>query len=168
MTFEIDRNPETSYDCPFFDAEGQVAEDLRVPLIRNGVLENLLATKQTAAQYGLRAAGTAGAVYDGVPGVSIPSIRVKPTAASLAELVPGESVLVVTASGGDTTPQGHFATPVQCAFLMEDGKPVGRLPELSVSGDFFDLLGKDWIGAVAGDPQPNSLYCAVRMKVEKQ
>ena len=168
LTFEIDRNPETSYDCPFFDAEGQVAEDLRVPLIRNGVLENLLATKQTAAQYGLRAAGTAGAVYDGVPGVSIPSIRVKPTAASLAELVPGKSVLVVTASGGDTTPQGHFATPVQCAFLMEDGKPVGRLPELSVSGDFFDLLGKNWIGAVAGDPQPNSLYCAVRMKVEKQ
>lgn len=168
LTFEVDYNPETSFDSPFFDAEGQVAADLRVPLIRNGVLENLLTTKQTAAQYGLPASGTAGAAYDGVPGISIPAIRVRPTAGSLAELVPGKSILVIAASGGDTTPQGHFATPVQCAFLMEDGRPVGRLPELSVSGDFFDLLGKDWIGAVSGDPQPDSAYCAVRMKVEKQ
>ena len=126
LTFEIDRNPETSYDCPFFDAEGQVAEDLRVPLIRNGVLENLLATKQTAAQYGLRAAGTAGAVYDGVPGVSIPSIRVTPTAASLAELVPGGSVLGVNASGGGATPEGHLGTAGQGASPTGGREPGDR------------------------------------------
>ncbi len=168
LTFEIDRNPETALDVPFFDAEGQVAEDERVPLIREGVLANLLATKQTAAQYGLHSAGTAGSAYDGVPSVAIPAIRVKPTAKNLAELVKGKSILVVYASGGDTTPQGHFATPVQCAFLMQDGKPVGRLPELTISGDFYDLLGKDWIGACSGDPQKDSKYCAVKMKVEKQ
>ena len=51
--------------------------------------------------------------------------------------------------------------------IVEDGKLVGRLPELNVSGDFFDLLGKDYIGAVRGDPQEDSHLCAVNMNVTK-
>ena len=35
---------------------------------------------------------------------------------------------------------------------MEDGKLVGRLPELNISGDFFDILGKNYLGAI-----PNTL-----------
>lgn len=164
LTLAVDRNPETAFGCCFFDAEGQVANDFRVPLIENGVLRNLITTKRTAQMFGLPAAGTAGATYDGVPGSAIPALSVRPTARNLAELVPGQSILAVYASGGDTTPDGRFATPVQCAFLMEDGKPVGRLPEITVSGNFFDLLGKDWLGAAVGDPAENSAYCAVRMK----
>ena len=71
------------------------------------------------------------------------------------------------ASGGDTTPDGHFATPVQLAYLMEDGKLVGRLPDLTVSGSFYDMLGKDFLGAVHVQPQPDSLLCAVTMDVKK-
>ena len=71
------------------------------------------------------------------------------------------------ASGGDTTPGGHFATPVQMAYLMEDGKFVGRLPELNIAGDVFDMLGKDYIGAVSGEPSPDSMSCAVLMDVTK-
>ncbi len=168
LTLSIDRNPETSLCNPFFDAEGQIAKDYRVPIIENGVLKNLLATKQTMAQYGIPAAGTASSAYDGVPSIGIPGIRITPTAENLAELVPGKSILVIMASGGDTTPQGHFATPVQCAFLLDNGKPVGRLPEITVSGDFFDLFGKNWVGTVEKDPQPDSSYCAVKMTVSKQ
>lgn len=168
LTLACNRDSAFSFDVPFFDAEGQVAPNLCVPLVENGVLCNLFATKQTAAQFGLTAAGTASAVYDGVPGETAAGFWVKPTVSSLAELVPGKSIRVVYASGGDTTPDGHFATPVQCAFLLEDGVPVGRLPELTVDGDFFDLLGKNWIGAVHGDPRPDSAYCAVRMNVSRQ
>ena len=71
------------------------------------------------------------------------------------------------ASGGDTTPDGHFATPVQMAYLMEDGRLVGRLPELNISGSFFDLLGSDYIGSVYGDPHPQSMLCAATMDVAK-
>ena len=50
---------------------------------------------------------------------------------------------------------------------MEDGKLVGRLPDLTVSGSFCDMLGKDFLGAVHGQPQPDSLLCAVTMDVKK-
>ncbi len=167
LTLAVDRNPATAFDCCFFDAEGQVAKDYRVPLIEDGVLRNLLVTKRTAELFGLPSAGTAGAAYDGVPSSAIPSLYIRPTARNLAELVPGKSIQIIFSSGGDTTPDGRFATPVQCAFLMEDGKPVGRLPELVVSGSFFDLLGKDWLGASPADPAEGFGYCAVRMKVAR-
>ena len=90
-----------------------------------------------------------------------------PTVRSLNELVPGKAVYVVMASGGDTTPDGHFATPVQMAYLMENGKLVGRLPELNIGGNFYDMLGNDYIGAVIGDFHPDSILCAVNMDVRK-
>ena len=74
---------------------------------------------------------------------------------------------MVLASGGDTTPDGHFATPVQMSYLMEGGKLVGRLPELNIGGNFFDLLGKDFLGAVHNEPMTGDLLCAVNMDVTK-
>ncbi len=71
------------------------------------------------------------------------------------------------ASGGDMTPEGHCATPVQMAYLVENGKLVGRLPELNISGNFFELLGKDYLGTVHGTPQLKSMLSAVTMDVNK-
>ncbi len=167
LTVRDDMNPSTVPAACLFDDEGCVAPDYRPTLIENGVLKGLLTTKKTAAQYGLPNLGTAQAAYDGVPGLGFHRVWLDPTAKSLKELVPGKAVFVVTASGGDATPDGHFATPVQMAYLMEDGELVGRLPDLTISGHFFDLLGKDYIGAVHGDPQEDSLWSAVVMDVAK-
>ena len=167
LTFRDDMNPETAHGVCFFDAEGCTAPGFRPTLVENGVLKGLLTTKKTAARYGLPDLGTASAPYDGVPQPGFHRFYLEPTAASLRELVPGKAVLVVTASGGDATPDGHYATPVQMAYLMEDGELVGRLPELSVSGSFFDLLGRDYIGCVQGDPQEDSMMHAFVMDVEK-
>ena len=168
LTLRDDMNPETAHGVCFFDTEGCVAPDFRPILIENGVLKGLFTTKKTAGQYGLPNLGTASAPYDGVPGIGFHSLYAEPTARSLRELVPGKAVFVLVASGGDTTPEGHFATPVQMAYLMEDGKLVGRLPELSISGNFFDMLGEDYIGSVYDDPQwENSMLSAVTMDVSK-
>ena len=168
LTLRDDMNPETAHGACFFDAEGCVAPDFRPVLVENGVLRGLFTTKKTAGQYGLPNLGTASAPYDGVPGIGFHGLFSEPTAWSLRELVPGRAVFVIMASGGDTTPEGHFATPVQMAYLMEDGQLVGRLPELNVSGDFFEILGRDYIGAVKDDPQwENSMLSAVVMDVGK-
>ena len=89
------------------------------------------------------------------------------TAKSMKELVPGKAIFVVMAAGGDATPDGHFATPVQMAYLMENGELVGRLPDISVAGDFFDLFGKDYLGTVHHDPLKGSILTAFEMDVEK-
>ena len=168
LSFRIDKNPATAYGLPFFDAEGRTAPDFRPTLIENGVLKGLLTTKKTAAQYGLPALGAASAAYDGVPdlGFGEGNLWLDPTANSLKELVPGKAVYVVAAAGGDMTPDGHFATPVQMAYLLEDGEPVGRLPELNIGGSFFDLLGKDYRGAVRSASQDGAVLTAVTMDVD--
>ncbi|MBQ7065112.1 MAG: hypothetical protein IJM90_09520 [Firmicutes bacterium] len=167
LSLRDDMNPSSAYIVSFFDAEGYTVPDYRPTLIENGVLKGLFTTKKTATQYGLPDLGTASAAYDGVPGIGFHRFWLDPTAKSLKELVPGKAVYVVVASGGDATPDGHFATPVQMAFLMEDGQPVGRLPALTVSGDFGDMFGADYIGAVHNDPQENDILGAVYMDVEK-
>ena len=168
LTLRDDMNPETSHGACFFDAEGCVAPDFRPVLVEDGVLKGLLTTKKTAGQYGLPNLGTATAPYDGVPGIGLHGLYAEPTARSLRELVPGKAVFVIVASGGDTTPEGHFATPVQMAYLMEDGQITGRLPDLNVSGDFFNMLGRDYIGSVYNDPQwEDSMLSAVMMDVSK-
>lgn len=168
LTFQDDMNSATTPGVSFFDTEGCVAPNLRPTLVQNGVLTGLLTTKKSAEQFGLPNLGTAAAAYDGVPGFGYHRCYLEPTAGSLKELVPGKAIYVVVASGGDTTPDGHFATPVQMACLLEDGKLVGRLPELNIGGDFYDMLGKDYLGAVNGDlVKEDGLLCAVRMNVEQ-
>ena len=167
LTLRDDMDPAASPGVCFFDAEGCVAPDLKPALVENGVLKGLLTTKKTAAQYDLPNLGTASAAYDGVPELGFHGLYPEPTAGALKDLVPGKAVYVVMASGGDVTPEGRFATPVQMAYMMEGGKLVGRLPGLNVSGSFFDMLGRDYIGSVRGEPQDDLTVSAVEMDVEK-
>lgn len=167
LTVKDDMDPATAHGVCFFDAEGCVAADKRPAIIENGVLSGLLTTKKTAAAYGLPNIGTATAAYDGVPDLGFHGFYIEPTAKSRKELLPGKAVFAMVASGGDTTPDGRFATPVQMAYLMEDGELVGRLPDISISGNFFDLLGKDYIGSVRHELDDNTILTAVNMEVSR-
>lgn len=167
LTFGGDANGETHPGACFFDDEGQIAPDFRPLLVENGVLKSVLTSKNTAAQLGLPVSQGSVAEYDGVPSPGLRGLYVAPTAETLAELVPGKAILVVMASGGDTTPDGHFATPVQLAYLLENGRLVGKLPELNIGGDFFDLLGRDYVGSVRNAFLRGDRFCVVNMDVSK-
>ncbi len=169
LTISCDMNPATHLCTQFFDDEGQVADDFRPTIIENGVLKGVLTTKNTAKLFGLPVSKTSAAAYDGVPQNGFRGLYVRPTHDTLAELAKGKAIYLCFASGGDTTPDGHFATPVQTAFLIEDGKLVGRIPEVNISGDFFDMLGKNYIGTVQGNPYQSETdqLMAVRMTLTK-
>lgn len=169
LTFCDDRNHLTCPSACAFDDEGEYVPDFRQTLVKDGVFTNVLTCKLYSNMFGLPSAATAFAAYDGVPQFTVNSCYTKPTAASSAELTEDKAVLVMIASGGDMTPEGHFATPVQLAFLVEKGEIVGRLPDIGISGEFFELLGKDYLGTVekAFFPSLGSSYMACRMKVTK-
>ncbi len=167
LTLCDDLNPASSFTTSFFDAEGCVAKDCRPALIENGVLTGLLTTKKISDQYGLPNLGNADAPYDGVPQMGFHSFYLEQTTDTLKELVPGKAVFVIIASGGDMTPDGHFATPVQMAYLTERGRLVGRLPETVISGSFFDMLGRDYLGTVHNCPFEKNQLTAVMMDVKK-
>lgn len=140
------RDPEQQLCLPFFDAEGVVNENYVSCLVKNGVLEKLVTCKKSADQYGCENLGVAGAPYNGVPSPSMGGFDVATTAKDLREIVKGKAIYLSNTGGGDMTTSGDISIPSMVSYLYEDGKLIGKLPEFTVTGNLFDILGKDFIG----------------------
>ncbi len=140
-------SPEDGILDAFFDAEGTVNENFRYPLIENGILKSPYTDKKYANQFNLALTGAAGGSYDSVPSLSPHPLVIKKSEKTLKQLLNGEkAVLVYFASGGDFTPEGKYATPVQTSFLFDGEKLFGRLPQLNITSHVYDMFGDDFIG----------------------
>lgn len=148
LSLLVDRSPDRQINIPFFDAEGVVNKDYVNYIIENGVFKRLIGCKKSAAQYGCENLGAAGAPYNGVPSPGVGGLYVASTANSLDELVDGKGTTIYLSNtgGGDMTPSGDISLPSIVSYLYKDGKLVGMLPEFTISGNIFDILGKDFIG----------------------
>ncbi len=140
-------NPEDANLMPFFDSEGTINESYRYPLIEDGILKAANTDKKNAALYKLPYTGSAVSTFDGTPQPGFPNPKVKASDKTAKELFGGDKgIMVLMASGGDFTPQGDFATPVQLAYFFDGEKLIGRLPELQVSSNVFDMYGSAYRG----------------------
>jgi PmbA protein len=154
---------------PFFDAEGVVNRGFRVPLIAEGVVRSSYADKRTGARFGIPVTGAADSSYDGVPNLSPPPMLVRRSDRTLESLLDGDpGVIVVMAEGGDFTPEGAYATPVQLALLHDGTRYVGRLPEFQISSHLFRMFGEDFLGVSSDSLSAlQDLHCAViRMQTD--
>ncbi len=134
-------------NVPFFDDEGDVAENGKSYLIENGVLIALFANKNAAALYNVPRVASSSASYDGVPSTGFGSLRFEETATDVKELIGDDAaVFVMMVGGGDTTSSGDYACPVHLAFLVKNGEIVGKLPPLSVTGNIKDYLNGGYVG----------------------
>lgn len=144
--FNLVINRDADSGVTFFDSEGTTLPGDRLALIENGVLLRGMADKQCADEFGVDLTASAIADYDDVPKLGWPGLDVAPTG-TLSDILNGsDAIYIATASGGDTTPAGDFATPVQTAYLMQGGKLTARLPEFGFSGSIFNLLGSGYLG----------------------
>jgi len=169
FALNVDRNPLEQYRC-FFDTEGTVLPGDSFPLVENGVLKSPYSTKKLAKQYGYAVTGSSAGDYDSVPEVSPESIGVLSSGKTINQLLNGrKAVYMVFASGGDFTAQGEFASPVQSAFLYENGNLLGRLPQLSISSDVYRMFGEDFIGLSTDGNNPHApfKFLAMEMNVAK-
>lgn len=131
----------------FFDAEGIVNPNYRYTLIENGKIITPYTDKKTATQFNLPLTGSATADYDKVPTLAPRNFKIKSSNKTLKELLNGQlAIVILIASGGDFTEEGIFGTPVQLAFLTDGEKLLGRLPELTISGELYSMFGEDFIG----------------------
>lgn len=146
-----DRAPHNRSCYPFFDTEGTVKEGDKFYFVKEGVFQGLSTCKRTAAKFSLPLSGTASSGFDSVPSAGFGGVSVAPTQAKLSDIVKGKAVYAYVTSGGDMTPDGTLGIPVMLAYLYEDGKLVGTLPEFSLSGSIFDVLGKDYLGTAEND-----------------
>ena len=169
FSLAVNRNPERIY-TRFFDGEGVVLPDDKFYLIENGVLKSPYTNKRTAKQYNLPISGSAHLEHDSAPGASPWGIAVLPGQKTIKELLGGKkAILVVMASGGDFTPQGEYASPIQVAYMFDGEKILGRLPQLSMTSHVNDMFGKDFIGMSSDGPYVGAAntYLAVNMNVKK-
>lgn len=150
-----------------FDAEGTMPSGQEYILIDEGYVKHAYTDKYIAKRYHLPLTGAADATYDSIPELSVPEIRVRPGNQTLRQLLKGEfGILIGFAMGGDTTPAGKFATPVQLAYLTDGEKILGRLPELKISGNIFEMFGPHYIGCSCDKPFENAHAIVTEMAVE--
>ncbi len=158
---------EEKQHVPFFDMEGVVNPDDRVLLIYKGVILKAYTDKKQATTFSFPATGSASGGYDDVPSLGYADLSITPGEKTLKELLQGEyGIMVIMASGGDYSNEGDFASPVQMAYLTDGEQLLGRLPEVNISGNIYDIFGKDFVGVSKDKPLMGERTLVVRMKVE--
>ncbi|OQA27199.1 MAG: hypothetical protein BWY58_00908 [Chloroflexi bacterium ADurb.Bin344] len=116
----------------------------------------------------MRNTAAAGGEYNSVPALSVPPLSVLPSQKTLAEILNGrDAIFAAVLSGGDFTNEGQFASPVQMAYSIRDGKLVGKLPELTISGNIYDLFGNDYFGQSGDKPFCGERYLVLNMDVNQ-
>ena len=151
LNVAVDRTVGNKMNTCFFDAEGTVCQDDKFYLIRHGEICGLYTNKRSAANFNLPLSGNAAANFDGVPAFSVSDTKVYITCDSLKDIVRGKAIYISVTSGGDMTPNGDLGLPVMLAYVYEDGKLTGTLPEFTLSGNIFEVFGKDFIGIAQND-----------------
>jgi PmbA protein len=118
-----------------YDGEG-VPKQI-TPLIENGVLKNFLYDLDSAARAGAKSTGSG-------PGPSPSNWIVTPGSTSLEAMLGGtrQGLLVHDFLGlGQGNPiSGEFSVNVQEGYKIEDGQLVGRVKDVMLSGNVYDLL----------------------------
>ncbi len=151
FTVYVDRSEE-NLSMPFFDVEGSILEEDKFNLIENGRINYGYTDKNIANKFGVPNTAASVAAYDDVPsiqgqGIGERRLSLKVGDKKLSEIVGHkEAVFAVFMEGGDCTNEGDFASPVQMAYLLKDGKIAGRLPEFSVYGNIYEMFGDDYLG----------------------
>jgi PmbA protein len=155
---------------PFFDFEGAVNEGDRYKLIDAGTLVAPYTTRTYAAKFNLPHTGAAAGEYDSVPNLGNPGLVLAGTGQTARQIIGGQkAILVLIASGGDFTPDGAFASPVQLGYLYDGEKLVGRIPEANISSHLYDMFGDDFLGVSTDTVLPigGDRAVVMKMKVEK-
>jgi PmbA protein len=74
---------------------------------------------------------------------------IKRTGKDLKTLLGGQpGIVILLAAGGDFTPQGDYATPVQLAMLCDGERLIGRLSEFNLSSNVYEMFGNGFRGVV--------------------
>ena len=126
-------------------------------LIENGVLKSFIYDLKTAAQAGTQSTGNAVRSLFTQPDVSFGNVILQPGRTPLRDIIASidEGILVesLLGLGMGNTISGAFSNPLDLAFKIEKGEIVGRVKDLSIAGNVYDLL-KD-VAAVSQEAQWN-------------
>jgi len=125
-----------------YDDEGVAHQ--RTVLIENGVLKHFLYDLKTAAQAGTKTTGNGSRGLFGEPYPSPTNLIFEKGTTPLADILNGieEGLLVeyVLGQGQGNVISGAFSNPLGLAFKIENGEIVGRVKDVSIAGNVYEIL----------------------------
>ncbi len=126
------------------DGEGMPSHP--TPIIREGVLKNFIYDLQTAAILEAKSTANGDREYDSLPSPSTTNFLVDEGKMSLEEMIADikEGIIVdqVIGSGQGNVLMGEFSVNLDLGYKIERGKVVGRVKDVMVSGNSYDLLNR--------------------------
>jgi len=142
LTIVDDPTLDGKFGSASYDDEG-VAHRRNV-LVEQGVLKGFMYDLKTAAQSGVGSTGNGSRSLFGPPSPSPTNLIFGAGETPLAEIIAGvdEGLLVENALGlgqGNVI-SGAFSNSLSLAFKIEKGEIVGRVKDVSIAGNAYDLL----------------------------
>ena len=124
-------------------------------LVDRGKLNGFLYDLKTAAQFGVESTGSASRSLFDVPQPATTNFIIQPGETGLKDIMRGidEGIMVesLLGLGQGNVISGAFSNPLSLAFKIEKGEVVGRVKNLSISGNVYSLLKN--VGAVSKEAQ---------------
>ena len=148
--------PEFGFDP--VDAEGVAT--VRTELVRDGVINEFLHTRETLAAVGNGQAGHARGMPGEVPLVRMSNTFVENGDSSYAECLAEcrDGILLIGSRGGQVDPgRGMFQFNAEFGYLVEDGELGGMVRDVSLSGEILETLHE--IVLIADDRRMHQGYC---------
>ena len=113
-------------------------------LVEKGVLKGFIYDLKTAAQSGVESTGNASRGLFAPPAPSLTNFIIQPGETRLKDMIASvkEGIIVedVLGIGQGNIISGAFSNPLALAFKIEKGEIVGRVKDLSIAGNIYDLL----------------------------
>lgn len=128
-----------------FDGEGVCRQDPNLPLIEKGVFKNLISDLRNGKKYGVASTGNGQRNYKSGVRLGFNTLLFAEGQKGAGEILKGldQCLLIGIAAGGEFTDEGDYSTPVQLAYMMENGELVGRLPQFSLRSSVQKMFGSD-------------------------
>ena len=124
-------------------------------LVEKGVLKGFVYDLKTAAQSGVESTGNASRGLFNPPEPSFTNFVIQPGQTPLKDILSGidEGIIVedLLGIGQGNIISGAFSNPLALAFKVEKGEIVGRVKDLSIAGNIYDLLRN--VAAVSKEAQ---------------
>lgn len=113
-------------------------------LVENGVFKGFYYDLKTAAQFGVQTTGNGSRSLFSPPNPSLTNFLVQPGHTPLADMIAGidEGILVedLLGIGQGNIISGAFSNPLSLAHKIHKGEIVGRVKNLSIADNIYDLL----------------------------
>ncbi|WP_414468470.1 TldD/PmbA family protein [Methanobacterium sp. ACI-7] len=141
-----------------YDAEGvKTAENV---LVKDGILNSLLSSRETAAKLGISSSGNARSKVGDQPIVRMSNTYLKPGELKFEELIEDmkDGIYLKGSRGGQVdTGKGIFQFNAAESFRIENGEVKAPLRDVSLSGNILEMLNH--VDAVGNDFKMGMGFC---------